>query len=120
MAGRQVDNQPTDPALTHRGKLGGDDLDVPVHQECRLRVELVETALGKKPEVRAQDRLIFGGRKLAHCGSFFVAPKACSHALDDLLVSLGESPIGGGGIGIALDIAEEPQHDLDGYEVGLG
>jgi hypothetical protein len=60
MAGRQVDDQAPDLALAHRGELGGDDFDVPIWQERRLRVELIETALGKETEVRAQHRLKFG------------------------------------------------------------
>jgi hypothetical protein len=57
VAQRQVDDQPPDLALAHGHKLGGDDLDVPVWQERRLRVQVRETALGEPTEIRAQDHL---------------------------------------------------------------
>src|SRR5690348_9297435 len=38
MARRQIDDQPADLALADLSELGGDDLDVPVRQERRLRV----------------------------------------------------------------------------------
>jgi hypothetical protein len=41
-------------------------------------------------------------------------------ALDDLLIGLGVSRIGGMGVSVALNVADEPQHDLDGFEVGFG
>ena len=40
--------------------------------------------------------------------------------VDDLLVGFGESRLGGVGIGVALDVAKQPQQDLDGFEIGLG
>jgi len=39
---RQIDDQLLDLALGERSELGGDHLDVPVHQKRRLRVEIVE------------------------------------------------------------------------------
>ena len=36
---RQIDDQPLDLALTHRGQLGGDDLDMPIHRELGLRAD---------------------------------------------------------------------------------
>jgi hypothetical protein len=51
MARRQVDDQAPDLALAYRGKLGGDDLDVPVHPQLGLRVELIKAARGEGGEV---------------------------------------------------------------------
>ena len=48
MARWQVDDQPPDLALAHRGQLGGDDLEMPVHRQLGLRVEVVEAARGKQ------------------------------------------------------------------------
>jgi hypothetical protein len=45
---RQIDDQLLDFDLGERGELGGDHLDVPVHQKRRLRVEIVNIV-----EVRA-------------------------------------------------------------------
>jgi hypothetical protein len=36
---RFIDDQPSDLALTHRGQLGGDDLDMPIHRELGLRAD---------------------------------------------------------------------------------
>src|SRR5205823_970941 len=44
----QVDDQPPDRALPHRGQLGGDNFEVPVCRKRRLRVEFGKTALSKK------------------------------------------------------------------------
>src|SRR5437660_10680016 len=90
MAGRQVDDQPSDLAVAHGGELGGDDFDVPARQERCLRVELAETALGEITEIRAQDRIEFPGRKLAHRGSFLLAPEARLDAPDALLAGFSE------------------------------
>ena len=48
------------------------------------------------------------------------APQPRSQGVDDLLVGFGESRLGGVGIGVALDVAKQPQQDLDGFEIGLG
>ena len=40
MAGGPIDDQSWDFAVADRGQLCGDDLDVPVHRELGLRVEL--------------------------------------------------------------------------------
>ena len=67
MAGRQVDDQPPDLALPHRGQLGGDDLEMPVHRELGLRVEVVEAARREAGEVLPQQDLVLGrGEVLDH------------------------------------------------------
>jgi hypothetical protein len=53
-----------DLTLPYRGQLGGDHVDVPVHRESRLRIELSKTALSKKRQIRPQDRMIFGEEKV--------------------------------------------------------
>jgi len=40
----QIDDQPADQAFPHRGQLGGDDLEVPVHHQLGLRAEVGEAA----------------------------------------------------------------------------
>jgi hypothetical protein len=116
MAGRQVDDQPADLALPHGGELGGDDFDVPVRQERRLRVELIETELSEVTEVRAQDRVVLAGRKVVHRGFFFLAPEPRPDPFDDPLVGLGESRwICRPGVGASLDVAEHRQQNLDGF-----
>jgi len=60
----QVDDQPPDLALPHRGQLGGDDFQVPVHCQLGLRIEFVEAARDKGGEVLAQQSLILGARQL--------------------------------------------------------
>jgi hypothetical protein len=44
MARRQADDQPPDLSFPHGGQLGGDDLEVPVHRQTGLRIEVVEAA----------------------------------------------------------------------------
>ena len=58
MARRQVDDQPPDLALPHRGQLGGDDFEMPVHRQLGLRVEVLEAARGKGGEVLPQQDLV--------------------------------------------------------------
>jgi hypothetical protein len=60
MARRQVDDQAADLALAHRGELGGDDFDVPVGQERRLRVQIVKAASGKGGEILPQQGQTIG------------------------------------------------------------
>jgi hypothetical protein len=43
----EVDDQPADPALAHRGQLGGDDLQMPIDCQAGLRVEVLEAASGE-------------------------------------------------------------------------
>jgi hypothetical protein len=62
----QVDDQPPDRALPHRGQLGGDNFEVPVCRKRRLRVEFGKTALSEKIEIRPKDRIVFGRRKPTH------------------------------------------------------
>ena len=102
-------DQPSDLALSHGHKLGGDDLDVPVHQKRRPGVELIETALSETAKIRTQDHVVCAVGKFADHGSPLLAPKPRLQALDDLLVGLGESRIGGMRIAVASDVAEHPQ-----------
>src|SRR5215813_7666779 len=64
MTGWQVDDQPPDLALSDRGELGRDHLDVPVRQKRRLRVELIKTALGENTKIGSPDRVVFARRKV--------------------------------------------------------
>ena len=70
MARRQVDDQSPDLAFPHRGQLGGDDLEMPVVSERRLRIELGKAALREKPEIRPKHRIVFGRRKAVHRRTF--------------------------------------------------
>jgi hypothetical protein len=64
---RFIDDQPPDPAFPHIGQLGGDDLDMPVHRELSLRVEVMETTRGEGAEVLPQQRVVLGsGQVLDH------------------------------------------------------
>ena len=78
----------------HRGQLGGDDLEMPVHRQLGLRVEVVEAARGEGAEVLPQQDLVLGpGQVLDHHCFPFREPRL--ELLDDLLVRLAE----GGGLG---------------------
>jgi hypothetical protein len=60
MTRRQIDDEATDPAFAHRGELIGDDVEVPVHRQLCLWVEVTEAAPGKSAEVPAQKHLALG------------------------------------------------------------
>ena len=60
MTGWQVDDQPPDLAFPHRGQLGGDDLEMPVHRQLDLRVEVLEAARGEADEVLPQQDPVLG------------------------------------------------------------
>jgi hypothetical protein len=60
MARRQVDDQQADLALPHRGEFGGDDLDVPVHRQVGLRVEVAKAALGEGGKILAERYVVLG------------------------------------------------------------
>jgi hypothetical protein len=77
MAGGQVDDQPSDPALPHGGQLAGDDLEVPVHRELGLRVEIVEAARGKGGEILPQHGLVLGTCRVADHRSSLLAVQPC-------------------------------------------
>src|SRR5207249_888375 len=67
MAWRQVDDQPPDLAFPHRGQLGGDDLEMPVHCQLGLRVEVLEAPSGEGGEVVPQQSPVLGlGQLLEH------------------------------------------------------
>src|SRR5690349_6579931 len=61
MAGRQINDQSSDLALAHGGQLCGDDLQMPIHRELGLRVEIVEAARSKGTEILAQQSFVLGG-----------------------------------------------------------
>ncbi len=58
MARRQVDDEPPDRAIPHRGQFGDDDFEVPVHRQLGLWIELVEAASGEAGEVVPQQDLV--------------------------------------------------------------
>ena len=63
----------------------------------------------------------FAGRKIVHCGSLLGTAEPRPDPLDDLRVGLGECVmVGGAGLGMALDVAEHAQQDLDGSIVRFG
>jgi hypothetical protein len=67
VAWRQVDDQPADLALADRGQLGRDDLEMPVHREGCLRIDLMEAAHGEGAKILPQQRLILDpGQALEH------------------------------------------------------
>src|SRR4051794_3037743 len=66
MARRQVDDQPPELAFAHRRQLGGDDLEMPVYRQARLRVELLKAASGKAGEVVPQHDFVLARCRLFH------------------------------------------------------
>src|SRR5439155_3316184 len=87
----------------------------------RLRVEVIETALGEITENRAQDHIEFTRRKIVHRVSLLRAAEPRPDPLDDLPVSLGESRrICRPGIGTGFNVAKHRQQDLNGLQIGFG
>src|SRR5580704_11121101 len=76
MARRQVNDQSPDPALAHRGQLGGDDLEVPVHRQPGLRVEVLETAPGEGRQVVPQQELVLRPGQILDCSGFPIEKRA--------------------------------------------
>src|SRR5437764_7289658 len=76
----QVDDQPPDLAFPHGGQLGGDDLDMPVHRQLGLRVEVLETAHGEADEVLPQQDLVLGRSEVLehHFSGFEKRALSCS------------------------------------------
>src|SRR5271170_185286 len=60
----QVDDQSLNCAPAHLHQLGGDDLEMPVHRQLGLRIELLEAAGDEGGEVLAQQRLVLGARQV--------------------------------------------------------
>ena len=58
MTRRQVDDQPADLALSHSGEFGGNDLEVPVHRQLGLRVEVVKAAHRESRKIMAKQDLV--------------------------------------------------------------
>jgi hypothetical protein len=55
MAGRQIDDQSSDPAFPHGGQLGGDDLDMPVHRELGLSFAVINMLVEPRSNKFAPD-----------------------------------------------------------------
>src|SRR5258705_12811435 len=81
VAGRQVDDQPPDLAFPHGGQLGGDDLEMPVHRQHGLRVEVIETARGEGGEVLSKQSLILGPGEVLHDHVSKFAKRALSYSM---------------------------------------
>jgi hypothetical protein len=64
MPRRQVDDKAADPAFAHRGQLGSDDVEVPIHRQAGLRVEILEAAPGEGREVVPQQAVVLGSRQV--------------------------------------------------------
>ena len=72
MSRRQVDDQSADLAFSNLGQLGGDDIEVPVHRQVGLPVEVVKAASGESREVVPQQAVVLGsGEGFEHHGSPF-------------------------------------------------
>jgi hypothetical protein len=56
VARRQVDHHSADPAGAHRGELGRDRFERPVHREPGARIELAKSAMREAGEIRPQQR----------------------------------------------------------------
>src|SRR5208282_120374 len=69
----------------------------------------------KRPDATAANRPIC----LLQRGSLLLTLEPRLYALNDLLIGFGENRIGGGGIGIALDVVQQPQQDLNGLQIGF-
>src|SRR3984893_7624573 len=76
----QVDDQPPDLAFPHGGQLGGDDLEMPVHRQLGLRIEVLETAHGEADEVLPQQDLVLGRSEVLehHFSAFENRALSCS------------------------------------------
>ena len=71
MARRNVDDQPSDPALARGLKFGGEQLDVPVGQKREPAVQFGEAARQERIEIRAHDRAKLRGGEKSHDASSF-------------------------------------------------
>ena len=54
----QVDDEPFDLSSPHLGQLDGDDLEVPVHRQRGVRVEITKTARGEGGQILPQDGVV--------------------------------------------------------------
>jgi hypothetical protein len=79
----QVDDQPPDLALPHFGQLGDDDLEVPVHRQAGLRVEILEAAPGEGCQVVVQQELVLRLGQEFHGSGFPIKKRAliCSRTI---------------------------------------
>src|SRR6516162_4225121 len=66
MPWRQVDDQSPDLAPPHLHQFGGDDLEVPVHRQIGLWVELLEAARREPREVAPQQDLVLSSGQSSH------------------------------------------------------
>ena len=116
----QVDDQPPDLAFPHRGQLGGDDLEMPVHRQLGLRVELLEAARGEGGEVVPQQDLVLGrGEVLEHHFSAF-ENRALSCSMTFSSASLKAEVSGERRLGLPFDITDQVEEDLDRAPIRCG
>src|SRR6516162_1852410 len=66
----QVDNQPPHPAFPHRGQLGGDDLEMPIHRELGLWIEVVEAGRDEGRKVLPQRGFVLVQRQVFNHRTF--------------------------------------------------
>ena len=59
MGVRHIDDQPADLALPHLHQLGGDDLEMPIHRQAGLLVQIGKAAPREGGKVLPQQNLIF-------------------------------------------------------------
>src|SRR5215831_21225443 len=78
MPRRQVDDQPPDLAFPHRGQLRGDDLEMPVHRELSLWIEILEAASCEGHEVVPQQDVILGWCQRLHSSDSRIENRALS------------------------------------------
>src|SRR5215468_3188765 len=120
MPRRQVDDQPADLAFPHRGQLRGDDLEMPVHRELSLWIEILEAASCEGHEVVPQQDVILGWCQRLHSSDSRIReprPELLEHPLVRL-TELGS--FGRYRFGLAFDVAHNVEKDLDGAKIGGG
>jgi hypothetical protein len=119
MAGRQIDDQPLDLALTHRGQLGGDDLDMPIHRELGLRVEVIKAARDKAAEILPQQGLVLGRCGIVDHRRSFLAVQPRHPLRDDLFGGEAERVLLGLRFGPAFDVLQDVEQELDGAPIAF-
>ena len=97
VAGRQVDDQPPDVPLAHRGQLRGDDFEMPIHGELGLRVEVSETAVSEAGKILPQDGLVIGRGQVVDDHSSDREKRALSRAMTFSSAALKAEVSGGAG-----------------------
>jgi hypothetical protein len=120
MARRQVDDQSSDFPLANSGQLCGDDLDMPVHRELGLWVELVEAARGKAAEILPQQGVVLGKCGILDHRSSFLAVQPRLPLREDLFVRDAERALLSWRFGPAFDVLQDVEQELDGAPIALG